>query len=83
MFRKVRTITVNYMPTEWGVKVYGDKIVAWARLVRTDDSPAYAFYGDDADCYKEFEQDGFTISKEVNSFDEADAWIKKEFLVEG
>lgn len=81
--RIVRTISARYIPTEWGVKVQGDKIIAWARLVRTEDSPVYAFYGDDADCYEEFEQDGFTISNEVNSFDEADAWIKKEILVEG
>ena len=81
--RIVREISAHYIPTEWGVKVEGKKIIAWARLVRTDDSPAYAFYGDDADCYEEFEQDGFTISKEVNEFAEADAWIKKEVLVEG
>lgn len=79
--RIVRTISAHYLPMEWGVKVQGDKIIAWAHLVRTEDSPVYAFYGDDADCYEEFERDGFTISKEVNDFAEADAWIKKEVLM--
>ena len=66
---------------EWGVKVQGEKIVAWAHLVRVDDSPVYTFYGDDADVYEEFERDGFTLSKEVASFAEADEWIKKEVLI--
>ena len=78
--RIIRTISAHYIPMEWGVKVQGDKIVAWANLVRTDDS--YSFYGDDADCYEEFERDGFTISKEVYSFAEADKWLKKEVLME-
>ena len=80
--RTVRAITAHYLPMEWGVKVQGEKIVAWVHLVRTDDSPTYAlFYGDDADCYEEFEREGFTISKEVASFAEADGWLKKEVLV--
>ena len=80
--RIVRTISAHYIPMEWGVKMQGEKIVAWAHLVRTDDSPIYSFYGDDAECYEEFERDGFTLSKEVDSFTEADKWLKKEVLME-
>lgn len=81
MFRKVRTITVNYIPTEWGIKVDGDVITAWAKLVRSDKSSVYSFYGRDADCYEEFERDGFTICKEVKDFAEADKWLKEEVMI--
>lgn len=81
MFRKVRTTTAKYIPVEWGVKVQGEDIIAWARLSRTDESPAYAFYGDDADCYEAFEKDGFTISVKVNDFREADEWIKENVMM--
>ena len=81
MFRKVRRTTANYIPVEWGVKVQGENIMAWARLVRTEDSPVYAFYGDDADCYEDFEKDGFTISAKVNDFKEADKWIKENVMM--
>lgn len=81
--RLVRMTTVHYTPLEWGVKVQGEKIIAWARLSRTDESPAYAFYGDDADCYEEFERNGFTVSEEVSNFAEANKWIKENVLVEG
>lgn len=82
MFRKVRTITANYIPVEWGVKVQGEDIIAWARLTRTNPEHTYTFYGDDADCYKAFEEDGFTISAKVNDFKEADKWIKENVMME-
>ena len=81
MFRKIRAITISYMPMEWGTKVEGDKITAWAKLVRS--SGNFAFYGDDADCYEEFERDGFTISKRVKDFAEADKWLKEQVLDRG
>ena len=81
MFRSIRTITAHYIPVEWGTKVQGDKIIAWAHLVRSDEN-VYTFYGDDADCYEEFERDGFTISAEVKDFVEADKWIKKNVMME-
>lgn len=76
MFRKVRTIIANYIPDSWGVKVDGDKTIAWISFKRTNPDKVYAFYGDDADCYKEFEEDGFVVSSEVADFEEADKWIK-------
>lgn len=82
MFRKVRTITANYIPVEWGVKVQGEDIIAWARLSRTNPKDNYLFYGDDADCYEAFEEDGFTISAKVNDFKEADKWIKENVMME-
>lgn len=81
MFRKVRTITAKYIPVDWGVKVQGEDIIAWAHLSRTNPEDNYTFYGDDADCYEAFEKDGFTISAKVNDFKEADKWIKKEVLI--
>ena len=52
MFRKIRTATTHYTPMEWGTKVEGEKIVAWAHFVRTDIGALYSFYGDDADLHK-------------------------------
>jgi hypothetical protein len=78
MFRKLRTITATYVPVEWGIKVQGEDIIAWARLSRTNPKDNYLFYGDDADCYEAFEEDGFTISAKVKDFKEADKWIKEE-----
>lgn len=81
MFRKVRTITAKYIPVEWGVKVQGEDVIAWARLSRTNPEGNYTFYGDDADCYEAFEKDGFTISVKVNDFKEADNWIKENVMM--
>lgn len=81
MFRKVRTITAKYIPVEWGVKVQGEDIIAWAHLSRTNPEDTYTFYGDDADCYEDFEKDGFTISAKVNDFKEADNWIKENVMM--
>ena len=81
MFRRVRTITAKYIPLEWGVKVQGDDIIAWARLSRTNPKDTYTFYGDDADCYEAFEEDGFTLSAKVKDFNEADKWIKENVMM--
>jgi len=81
MFRKVRTITAKYIPVEWGVKVQGEDIIAWAHLSRTNPEDTYTFYGDDADCYKAFEEDGFTLSAKVKDFNEADKWIKENVMM--
>lgn len=81
MFRKVRRTTANYIPVEWGVKVQGEDIIAWAHLSRTNPEDTYTFYGDDADCYEDFEKDGFTISAKVNDFREADKWIKENVMM--
>ncbi len=78
MFRKLRTITATYVPVEWGIKVQGEDIIAWARLSRTNPKDNYLFYGDDADCYEAFEEDGFIISAKVKDFKEADKWIEEE-----
>ena len=82
MFRKIRTATTHYTPIEWGTKVEGEKIKAWAHFVRTDIGALYSFYGDDADVYREFEEAGFTKSAEVKDFKEADRWLKREVFGE-
>lgn len=82
MFRKSRFITANYLPTEWGVKVEGEKITAWAKLCRVGKPSDYNFYGDDADAYESFEADGFVISNEVAGYAEAEKWIKMNVLGE-
>lgn len=76
--RKVRSITPHYIPVEWGTKVCKGKIIAFAHIIRADKEGIYDFYGDDADMYKLFEQDGFTITKEVKDFEDAHKWIKEE-----
>jgi hypothetical protein len=82
MVRKIRTITARYIPTEWGVKIEGKDTQAWVRLVRMDDSSDYAFYGRDADCYEEFEREGFAIYKKVKDLSEAKKWIEQEVMGE-
>lgn len=77
-----RVIAIHYTPIEWGIKIVGEEITVWARLVRTDPESDYSFYGDDADCYREFDKEGFTISAKVNDYKEADRWIKKNVLAE-
>lgn len=79
--RQVKTITAYYLPVEWGVKMQGSKIIAWALFCRSDSELNYAFYGDDADAYMEFERAGFTKSCEVSSFEEADEWIKNNVMM--
>ena len=82
MFRKSRAIIAHYLPMEWGVKVEGDKVTAWAKLCRVDKSSEYAFYGNDADAYESFESEGFIISEEVAGYAEAEKWLKKNVLGE-
>ena len=82
MVRKTIAITAHYTPVVWGTKVEGDKVVAYAHYTRTDDSKLYSFYGDDADCYEEFDREGFTVTKTVSNFAEADEWIKKTVMMD-
>ena len=82
MFRKSRAITAHYIPVEWGTKVEGENITAWAKLCRADRPSDYVFYGDDADAYESFEADGFVLSKKVADFAEAEKWIKMNVLGE-
>lgn len=79
--RQVKTITSYYLPVEWGVKMQGGKIIAWALYRRSDSEINYRFYGDDADAYQAFEEEGFTKSCEVSSFEEADEWIKENVMM--
>lgn len=76
MLIKSRSITATYFPVEWGITVKGGKIIALARFVRNEVGD-YAFYGDDADCYREFEEEGFTLSKQAGSYEEANDWLRK------
>lgn len=73
--RKIIANTTNYIASEWGVRIEGDKIIAYAHFI-----PAckdYSIYGDDADCYEEFERDGFIISQECKTYAAAQEWINK------
>lgn len=79
--RKSLSITSYYFPVEWGVKMQGSKIIAWALYRRSDSEVNYVFYGDDADAYQAFEEAGFTKSCEVSSFEEADEWIKNNVMI--
>lgn len=79
--RKSLSITAYYFPTEWGVKMQGSKIIAWALFRRSDGEINYRFYGDDADAYQAFEEGGFTKSCEVSSFEEAHNWIEENVMM--
>ena len=79
--RKSLSITAYYFPTEWGIKMQGSKIIAWALYRRSDSEINYAFYGDDADAYQAFEEEGFTKSCEVSSFEEADKWLEQNVMI--
>lgn len=79
--RKSLSITAYYFPTEWGVKMQGSKIIAWALYRRSDSEINYAFYGDDADAYQAFEEAGFTKSCEVASFEEANKWLEQNVMM--
>lgn len=79
--RKSLSITSYYFPTEWGVKMQGSKIIAWALFRRSDGEINYRFYGDDADAYQAFEEEGFTKSCEVSSFEEANNWIEENVMM--
>lgn len=79
--RKSLSITAYYLPTEWGVKMQGDKIIAWALYRRSDGEISYCFYGDDADAYQAFEEAGFTKSCEVASFEEANNWLEQNVMM--
>ena len=79
--RKSLSITAYYFPTEWGVKMQGSKIIAWALYRRSNGGINYRFYGDDADAYQAFEEDGFTKSCEVSSFEEADKWLEENVMM--
>lgn len=76
-FRKVRSITANYLPDYWGVEVTGNKIIAKAHFSRIDADAQYAFYGVNEE---DFKNEGFTLSKECLSIEEAQNWISKEVL---
>lgn len=80
--RKSLSITAYYFPTEWGVKMQGSKIIAWALYRRSDSEINYCFYGDDADAYQAFEEAGFTKSCEVSSFEEANKWLEENVMME-
>lgn len=80
--RKSLSITAYYFPVEWGVKMQGSKIIAWALYRRSDGEINYRFYGDDADAYQAFEEEGFTKSCEVSSFEEANEWLDKNVMME-
>ena len=79
--RKSLSITAYYFPTEWGVKMQGSKIIAWALYRRSDSEINYRFYGDDADAYQAFEEAGFTKSCEVSSFEEANKWLEENVMM--
>ena len=76
--RKIRTITAHYIPVEWGVKVGEKDLRAWVRMIRTEGEKEYTFYGDDADVYREFEHEGFTISKTFGNITDAHKWLNQE-----
>ena len=51
------------------------KIVAFVRFTSITDD--YSTYGDDADVYEEFEKEGFTLTKEVNSYAGGYKWLRE------
>ena len=80
---KDRTIEASYRPSECGVKIIGEDIIAYVRFIRMGADKEYDFYGDDADAYMEFEREGFTKAKEVRSLEQANNWIKQELMIGG
>lgn len=74
--RQVITIPTHYMPIQWGVKMVGNGMLVWALYKRTDSEEAYNLaYGDDADTYRAFEEEGFTRTKKVADRAEAEQWL--------
>lgn len=73
--RKMISKRLSYIPVEWGVKDEEGKITAFVRFTRLDND--YSMYGDDADVYEQFEQEGFTLSKECAGYPEAYEWLRK------
>ena len=74
--RKVKSIYAHYVPVEWGIKDNGKEIIAFARFARYN--ATYEFYGDDADTYRNFEEEGFTLSRPVASYKEGYEWLSQE-----
>lgn len=71
--RKMISKMINYAPVEWGVKDEEGDITAFVRFTRLDND--YSMYGDDADVYEEFEQEGFTLTKTAKDYAEAYKWL--------
>ena len=55
---KIITTQAHYTPVTWGIMDREGEITAYIKFVRTDADTSYMVYGDDADAYKEFEEDG-------------------------
>lgn len=75
--RKIITTQAHYTPVTWGIMDREGEITAYIKFVRTDADTSYIVYGDDADVYKEFEEDGFTKTKTVSSYAEGYRWLKE------
>lgn len=72
--RRIISKRLSYIPVEWGVRDEDDKTIAFVRFIRMDND--YSMYGDNADAYEEFEQEGFTLTKSVENYAEAYKWLK-------
>lgn len=80
--RQVITVTSHYIPTEWGIKIVGEDMIVWALYRRTDSEEAYKLvYGDDADTYQAFEEEGFRRSKKVADRAEAQEWLNNNVYI--
>lgn len=79
MLKKI--ISATYTPAEFGIKRISDEtsgrpFKASIRYARECED--YSMYGEDADLYKVFETEGFTVSKEFLTLEQAFNWFKAE-----
>lgn len=78
--RKTITINTHYIPLEWGIRDEASKVgglTAFVRYVRSDDPSEYYKYGDDADTYKAFEEEGFIKTKTFTNYADCYKWLKE------
>lgn len=75
--RKTITIQAHYIADTWGIKDEGGVLTAFVRFVRSDDPSEYYRYGNDADAYQAFEEEGFTKTASFATYAECYKWLKE------
>ena len=76
---KTDIAVVSYQPIACGMS--GN--IAWVKYKRlVTEVDEYEFYGDDADTYKNFDEEGFVRSQKVETFREGLDWIKNTMIGE-